>query len=129
MAKSPIDPEDLGKAIIEQLTLYHEDVIERVNEAGEKAIKTLVSKTKKTAPKRSGAFRRAITSVERVNQVTGDKEFTWGAKAPHSRLTHLLVHGHATKDGGRTKPNPFLQDALDEVLPAYEKDVEEAIKG
>lgn len=128
MAKPSIDPADLGKAITEQLTFYHEDVVERVNAAGEKAIKALVSKTKKTAPKQSGDFRKAITSAAEENATTGDIEYTWGAKAPHSRRTHLLVNGHATKDGGRTKPNPFLQNALDDVLPAYEKDVEEAIK-
>jgi hypothetical protein len=41
MAKT-IKPSDLGKAIVEQLTLYHEDVVEKVNEAGEKAVKALV---------------------------------------------------------------------------------------
>lgn len=127
MAKS-IKPTDLGKAITEQLTLYHADVIEQVNAAGAKAVKALVSKTKKTAPKRSGAFRKAITSTETTNPTTGDKEFTWGAKAPHYRLTHLLVNGHQKPKGGRVQGDPFLENALEEILPEYEKDVEEAIK-
>lgn len=127
MAKS-IKPTDLGKAIAEQLTLYHADVIEQVNAAGAKAVKALVSKTKKTAPKRSGAFRKAITSTETTNPTTGDKEFTWGAKAPHYRLTHLLVNGHQKPKGGRVQGDPFLENALEEILPEYEKDVEEAIK-
>jgi hypothetical protein len=58
----------------------------------------------------------------------GQKRFIWHVKAPDYRLTHLLVKGHATKDGGRTKANPFLQNALDQVLPEYEKEVEEAVK-
>lgn len=128
MAKS-IKPTDLGKAIVEQLTLYHEDVIEKVNEAGEKAVKSLVSKTKKTAPKRSGDYRKAITYTVEERAATGDKEFTWGAKAPHYRLTHLLVNGHMKRNGGRVSGDPFLENALDEVRPEYEKDVEEAIKG
>ena len=127
MPKS-IKPTDLGKAITEQLTLYHADVIDAVNAAGEKAVKALVSKTKKTAPKRSGDYRKAITSVSKENPATGDKEFTWGAKAPHYRLTHLLVHGHQKQNGGRVPGDPFLENALEEVLPEYEKDVEEAIK-
>ena len=36
--------------------------------------------------------------------------------------------GHATKDGKRTKANPFLKNAIDQVLPEYEAAVEEAIK-
>lgn len=123
-----IKPEDLGAAIGQELELYHRDVLERVNLAGEDAAKALVSKTKATAPKRSGAFRRAITYVTKTNATTGDKRFIWGAKAPWSRLTHLLVHGHAKKTGGRVQGDPFLQNALDEVLPAYETAVEEAIQ-
>lgn len=127
MAKA-INPTDLGKAITEQLTLYHEDVVEQVNAAGEKAIKELVRTTKKTAPKRSGDYRRAITSTTRTYNATGDKEYTWGAKAPHHRLTHLLVHGHQLPKGGRVDGDPFLENALAEVLPEYEKAVKEALK-
>lgn len=128
MAKSTINPSDLGGAIAEQLTLYHAEVIDKVNAAGEKAVKSLVQKTKKTAPKQSGDFRKAITSVTKENPATGDKEFTWGARAPHYRLTHLLVNGHAKQNGGRVAGDPFLENALAEVLPEYEKDVEEAIQ-
>lgn len=122
-----IKPSDLGKAITEQLTFYHADVIEKVNAAGEKAVKALVKKTKATAPKRSGDYRKSITSAEKENPATGDKEYTWGARAPHYRLTHLLVKGHAKQDGGRVDADPFLENALAEVLPEYEKDVEEAL--
>ena len=127
MAKTT-KPADIGRAIEQELTIYHKDVIERINEAGEKAVKALVKKTKATAPKKSGDFRRSLTYTTETNSSTGDKRFTWGAKAPHSRLTHLLVHGHAKVNGGRVKGDPFLQNALDDVLPDYEKEVEEAVK-
>ena len=123
-----IKPTDLGKAIAEELTLYHKDVLEKVNAAGEKAVKALVKKTKATAPKKSGDFCKAITSKEETNTATGDKTFIWGAKAPHHRLTHLLVHGHAKQNGGRVPGDPFLENACSEVLPEYEKDVEEALQ-
>ena len=124
-----IKPEDLGEALAQELTVYHQNVIENVNAAGEKAAKALVKKTKATAPKGArGAFKKAITYTEKTRNATGDKEYTWGAGGKEGRLTHLLVKGHATKDGGRTKPNPFLENAMDQVLPEYEKDVEEALK-
>jgi hypothetical protein len=122
-----LKPADLGKAISDELTLYHKDVLEKVNAAGEKAIKALVKKTKATAPKKSGDFRKAITSKE-LPSTAGDKTFVCGAKAPHHRLTHLLVKGHAKPNGGRVPGDPFLENALDQVLPEYEKDVEEALK-
>ena len=126
MAKT-IKPTDLGHAIEQELTTYHRNVIDRVNLAGEDAAKALVQKTKQTAPKKSGAFRRAITYKVSENLATGDKRFIWGAKSPHHRLTHLLVHGHAKQNGGRVEGDPFLKNALDEVLQAYENAVEEAI--
>ena len=123
-----IKPEDLTEAVANELKTYHRDLLNKVNQAGDEAVKALVKKTKATAPKSTGAFRRALTSKEEVNRATGDKRFIWGAKAPHYRLTHLLVHGHAKADGGRVKGDPFLENALKEVLPAYENAVEEAVK-
>jgi hypothetical protein len=127
LAKS-IKPADLEDAIKEELTLYHREVLEKVNEAGEKAVKELVKQTKKTAPKRLGDFRKAITYKEETNSATGDKEYTWGAKSPKHRLTHLLVKGHAKKNGGRVPGDPFLENALDQVLPVYENEVKEALE-
>lgn len=130
MANRSIKASDLGKAIAEQLALYSEETVEEVNAAGERAIKKLVSLTKKTAPKRpeGGDFAKSITYTAKVNSATGDKEFTWGAKAPKHRLTHLLVHGHAKPNGGRVPGDPFLENAMDKVLPEYEREVEEALK-
>lgn len=122
-----IKPEKLGEAIAEQLTIYHADVLEKVNAAGEKAVKQLVKQTRKTAPKASGDFAKSLT-YKAQKKTGGDKTYIWGARAPHHRVTHLLVHGHATVDGGRVKGDPFLEKALDAVLPEYENDVEEALK-
>lgn len=123
-----IELADLGEAIARELTTYHKDVVDQVNLAGEEAAKALVKKTKATAPKKSGAFRKSLAYKTVTQGGTGDKRFVWGAKAPFSRLTHLLVHGHAKTDGGRVQGDPFLENALAEVLPAYEREVEEAIK-
>lgn len=128
MAGTNIKPQDLGAAIAESLGIYHKDIIEKVNEAGERAAQELVKKTKATAPKRSGDYRKAITYTESTNSATGDKSFTWGAKAPHHRLTHLLVKGHAKQNGERVDGDPFLANALDQVLPEYEREVKEAIE-
>lgn len=126
MAKA-LKPADLGKAIEEELTIYSDEITERVNKLSQEAAKTLVKKTKATAPKRTGSFRKNIASKVLEKSNRGDK-YVWYVKAPDHRLTHLLVHGHAKQNGGRVKGDPFLENALDEVLPAYEKDVEEAIK-
>lgn len=126
MAKT-IKPEDLQGAIQKELEVYSEDVVARVNAAGQASIKKLRKLTKATAPVASGSFRKNI-AVKVLDAGHGMKKFVWYVKPPDHRLTHLLVHGHATKTGGRTKADPFLKNALNTVLPEYEKTVEEALK-
>lgn len=118
----------LSKAIEDELTTYHKDVIEKVNDAGKASAEKLKKLTKANAPKDTGSFRKNIAVKEETAGATGDKKHIWHVKAPDYRKTHLLVHGHATRTGGRVPGDPFLQNALDEVLPEYEKNVEEALK-
>lgn len=128
MANRTVKGADLGAAIGQILTVYHQDVNEATDAAGEKAVKDLAKKTRATAPVGvRGSFKRKISSKLLKKHRNGSTH-VWYVKAPDHRLTHLLVHGHATRDGGRTKGDPFLQNALNEVLPDYEKDIEEALK-
>ena len=119
-----IKPSDLGAAIAEELTLYNENILEQVDAAGEKAVKALVKKTKATAPMQTGSFVSNIAWKKVSKGATGNR-FVWYVKAPDYRITHLLVHGHA---GNGHRGDPFLKNALEDVLPAYERDVQEAIK-
>jgi hypothetical protein len=128
MAKG-IKPEDLGTALEKELTIYAKAAQEGVDECGKRAMRKLVKRTQETAPigeRRGGNFAASITSKE-VKGARGSR-FIWHVKAPNHRLTHLIVKGHATKNGGRTKANPFLKNALDEVLPEYEREIEEVLK-
>lgn len=125
-----ITPDQLGDAIAEELGIYHEEVEERLRDATRESMTKLVKKTKATAPKgKRGNFRKNIAGdFSQLKKGNRNIKATWYVKAPDYRLTHLLVHGHETKDGGRTRADPFLANALDEVLPEYEKAVEEAVK-
>ena len=126
MSKS-VKPENLAAALQQELSLYSDEVIDRVNQAGRESAKKLKKLTKATAPVASGSFKRNIATKE-VDAGHGMKKFIWYVRPPDHRVTHLLVKGHATRDGGRTKADPFLRNALDQVLPEYEKAVEESLK-
>ena len=128
MAKTvkAIRPEDLTYEMRKKLTLYHEDIMDRIDDAGEVAVKDLVAKTKVSAPVASGSYKKNI-AWKRVEGRFAGTRFFWYVKGADCRLTHLLVKGHATRNGGRTKPDPFLQDALDTVLPEYEMQVRRAL--
>lgn len=121
-----IGDHSIDKALRETLTMYAEDITEAIDEAGREMVEKLVSLTKKTAPKDSGEFAKNITS-KTIRRPSGNV-YVWGVKAPHHRKTHLLVHGHPTPNGDRVDGDPFLQDALDIVLPEYEEKVTEALK-
>lgn len=118
---------ELGAAIERELTLYHENVTERVNAAGETAIKDMVKRTKAATPKRTGKLQKNITH-KAIDAGNGAKTYVLHAKAPSHRIFHLAVHGHATATGGRARGNPFLANAVGAVLPEYERAIEEAIR-
>ncbi len=126
MSRPTISIAKLDDAIAAELHLYAEEVREEMDKAGEQSMRELVRLTKATAPANSGKFRKSITSTAKPG-ITGTR-YIWHVKPPHHRLTHLLVHGHATVNGGRTRADPFLENALDQVLPEYEKAVEEAVR-
>lgn len=122
-----VSPAALGDAIEEQLLLYHEGVVDRVNAAGEKSIKDLVKKAKASAPAKTGRLKRNIT-YKALDAGNGLKTYVLHAKAPSHRIFHLAVHGHATATGGRARGNPFMANAVADVLPEYERAIEEAVR-
>lgn len=128
-------PNDLNTEMERVLTIYNEDINEKLREITKESMKKLVKETKATAPKgrRRGQYKRKIsadyTGLRRSARGLKGQEVSsvWYVKAPDYRLTHLLVYGHATRNGGRTAANPFLQNAVDKVIPEYEQKVQEAI--
>ena len=136
MSSERIHAGELGSAMEHTLELYNQDVQDGIIRVTEESMRNLVKKTRATAPigRRRGQFKKNITAdyqeLRRAQKLHGRMiRATWYVKAPDYRLTHLLVHGHATRDGGRTRANPFLQNAVDQVLPEYEQKVQEALKG
>lgn len=129
MADKRVDLDKLADSIAMTLEEYHKKVDTDVYKVGSKAIKELETRTVDTAPMRYRAkFRDHIASRSSQDRLHRS-EHLWYVKAPEHRLTHLLVHGHKIKNTGRsTKPNRFLENALNRVLKKYEKEVEEAVK-
>lgn len=129
--------DDLGTQVERVLTVYNEGINERLRTATTESMKELVKITKATAPvgrrEKKESYRKHISGDYRGTKKSSrglkgqDVHAIWYVRAPDYRLTHLLVHGHATSTGSRTRANPFLQNALNKVLPEYEEKVQEAI--
>ena len=133
MAKivSRVTVPELGAALQQVLDNYTLDVLEGVDGASYRAADRLCEITRATAPVGyRKKFKRSI-SFKEIYKTKGKyagRTYVWFVKPPDHRLTHLLVNGHATRNGKRTKANPFLQNAVDEVIPKYIDEVEDALK-
>ena len=130
--------EDLSTQMERVLTIYSEDINNKIRELTRESMKELVKETKKTAPKGkrdakksyrshiSGDYRGLKKSARGLKGQ--DVHAIWYVRAPDYRLTHLLVFGHATHNGGRTKADPFLHKAREKVITEYERKVKEALE-
>ncbi len=126
-----VKPSELSDSLGQVLTIYASDITSRVNAVTEDTMKRLVKETKRTAPRKTGEYRKAITFT-RVKRLFGDT-FVWYARGKKGRLTHLLVHGHdMVRNGrvvGRVKGSPFLERALARLIPDYLRRVEGVLGG
>lgn len=128
---------DLSTQMTEVLTIYSENINAQLREVTRDSMRKLVKETKATAPigRRTAKerYKRHITADYKSLKGSPrglkgqDISATWYVRAPEYRLTHLLVHGHATKNGGRSKANPFLHNAREKVVQEYEQKVQEVL--
>jgi DNA-directed RNA polymerase specialized sigma54-like protein len=127
LANDKITIDDLADAIGERLTVYQSETARKVLKVTKNTMKRFVKITKQTAPRRTGKFAKAIRSTVEDNGITGSKGI-WYVGGKEYPLTHLLVNGHQLRQGGRTKGDPFLENALESVADEYIKGIEEAVK-
>lgn len=118
---------ELEKSINKELTLYCEDVTEKVKKINDEVMEDLVKNTKTDANKRSGAYAKAITS-KRTKETSRVRVNTWYVKSPEYRKSHLLEMGHAKKNGGRTRAYGFISKNEKIAIKNYDKRVEEVLK-
>ena len=130
--------ENLSEQLEQVLTVYNEDINEKLREITTASMKRLVKETKATAPRgrrtKKDAYWKHISGDYRGTKKNArglkgqDVHAIWYVRAPEYRLTHLLVKGHATSSGGRTRANPFLANARERVVAEYEQKVQEVLQ-
>lgn len=123
--------EKLSAEIENELSLYHTDVKNQLKKVTGKYAKELVKKTKATAPvgfRNSNKYRDSIACKLQSETLNG-VNWIWyvNSKDSNYRLTHLLVHGHAKRGGGRTRENHFLTRAVEEIEKDYIREIEAII--
>lgn len=106
-AAKAIPPEQLGKTISEILLDWADNeekkFVEAIDEAADACNRTAQQYLTKGHGLRTGNYRQHF-AIDRGYQSRHHYAAEWHVKEPEYRLTHLLENGHATRNGGRTKP-------------------------
>lgn len=118
--------------LIECLELYGTEVSQRIDAVTEAAAKRVLERTRLAAP--VGSIRRGrppfhtSLAIQREGEQLGVASYRWYVKKPNYRLTHLLEHGHATRNGGSVAGLHFVQRALEAELPRMAAEIKEVIE-
>ena len=92
-----LTPDKLGEAIAQELTIYHKNVTDGVNNAGREAMQKIVKQSKANAPTgKRGRFKKSIAMKEE-DAGRGGKKFIWYVRPPEHRLAHLLAYSNLQK--------------------------------
>ena len=119
--------DQIGDAIQSELTVYSQDVTDRIKKQANTSIKKLVKQTQTTAPVDRGIYKASISS-KKLRENERGVTWQWFVKGSAYRLSHLLEYGHAKRNGGRTKAYGFIGRASKPILEEYEKAVKEIVE-
>ena len=128
MSKS-IKIDELQGAIKDYLENYIEDIEEDVKETTDQLSKEAVKELKKESPRRDKKRENPYwKGWSRKKQSKGRKYTMTLYNRTNYQLTHLLEYGHATRNGGATKPQPHIKPIEEKYSKLYEEKIKKAIK-
>lgn len=118
---------ELAAEIAENLKVFTTEVVEAVDEAGERIGKEAVKKLKKSSPQDSGTYAKSWR-LKTIKKAGVPDINIIHVQDPHYRLAHLVEHGHVLRGGGRSKAQPHIAPVEEEVAQEYTDAVEAAIR-
>lgn len=124
---SAIKASNLADAIISELSKYSSEVMEIVKDNIHEIAEEGAEKLRETSPKGDNKQKYAKGWKASV-EYESDHDVRMRIKnTTEPSLTHLLEHGHATANGGRTTAQPHIQPVDEEVAEKLEKRVYNAL--
>lgn len=121
-----IRPDQLTEAVMSQLTEYADMTADAMKDAVDKAAKTVKKEIQAGAPKDTGAYKKSWRIKTTKNKSHDVKKTVYSAKK--YRLTHLLEHGHALRNGGRARAFPHIEPAAELGERQLIQDIESALR-
>ena len=118
---------DLQAQVEALLNQYGKQCSEVVNEAVHEVSKEALKKLKKESPKRTGLYKKGW-KVKKNDDKFAANDILYGKEASTYAIAHLLEHGHATRNGGRTAPIPHVKNVEEWAQKALVDTVEKKLK-
>lgn len=125
-----IKPENLLKEIMKTLTEYKEDIEEEVEITTDTITREAVKELKDISPRGKGGRKNPYYKgwARQKGKLNQGKYTIKIHNRTNYQLTHLLEFGHATRNGGRTKPIPHIRPVEEKYNEKYEKTITTAIR-
>lgn len=118
--------DELADAVMNGLKEYAQLAAEDLKEDVKKAGKTVKQQIESTAPKKTGKYAKSWT-VKKTRETSDSIQIVVHSKNRY-QLTHLLEHGHAKRNGGRTRAFPHIAPAEQAGTEQLLKDIERDLK-
>lgn len=128
-----IKADKIGNVIEDALKQYKKEVVDT---AAEKAVTTVrreivkYMKTSGNTPVRTGDYRKSWKG--RTDKVVGNLQNEYSvtiyADAPEYRLTHLLEHGHRSRNDGFVKAHEHIAQAQEQAEKLFTEVFEKELK-
>lgn len=103
------------------------DIVYVTQKVADKAAENVKRYIKSSGIKGTGKYRRSI-KARTIKSSPLAKASVVYAEKPHYRLTHLLEHGHAKVNGGRTRAFAHWAPAEKQAIEDFMKELKEAIE-
>lgn len=127
MSKS-IEANLLSKELMKYLQEYKEDIDEEFEETANGVGKKAVEELKQISP--MGARKEYCKGWRLKKDKLGKNRYSIKIhNKTDYQLTHLLEFGHATKNGGRTKPQPHIRPTEEKYKKEFERELKKKIGG
>lgn len=101
--------QDLAAAVAEDLSEYSDEISEITKQSVKTAASVCIDEIRRKSPVKTGAYKRGWRSKIAYESPTDIRIVVYN-KTSYA-LTHLLEHGHATKNGGRVAGIPHIAPA------------------
>ena len=116
----------LAAAVMEQLEEYADLTTEGMKKAVTDAGKAIRKEIKASAPSGTGKYAKSWQAKKTAESATSLEVTVCSPSRYH--LAHLLEHGHAKANGGRTAARPHIAPAEEKGIEQLERDIERCIK-